>query len=51
MTPSWRMTFLSMLAVVTISAGCQKSADYASPVKPTVADEKAVTVWSAMLPL
>jgi hypothetical protein len=51
MTPSWRMFFLSMLAAVTISAGCQKSADYASPVKPTVEDDKAVTDCSAMLPL
>jgi hypothetical protein len=51
MTPSRHIFLLSLMAFVTIVAGCQKPSDDTSTVRPPVEDDKSVTDCSAMLPL
>ena len=51
MTPSRHIFLLSLMAFVTIVAGCQKPSDDTSTVRAPVEDDKSVTDCSAMLPL
>ena len=48
---SLRLIVPGIIALMSLLAGCQKSADYTSPVKPSNDDDKPIQDCSIMLPL